>query len=411
MGLFFIKILTYSYICLLLLLTIGAINFNFLDFIIIFIFTFLMIGSIALGFSESRKLPNLKVIDKKEISKSTFLFMALLAMGLSIYSSYFYTGNIFEGYKNLLSGDSNYANYQTYFSENEIAIFSINKIPAILSSAYVKIFYFFSLYQVIFTRRNKFNVTMTLLAIIGIVHSGINRGTFYEFFEIFLFFIFIYLWQKKHNGSKIKIKSMIYICLTLSLLFLLYNFNIDLRYAASGGYTPDCNSSMCFDESSLVNSFSPSLAETLYKLNGYFSFGYLYLSKLIIYLFSNHIYSIFLPSSFYDESISARFLCEINILNCAAMWSPSAESYIINFSFLGFFIVLFFYGYWTSILTSTFKQDPHFYIFILIYLNFLILFSLPIGNLFSTSSANLIIYFISIIFLIFRRVTKQSQLN
>lgn len=403
-----------SVIVQIILLIISPVNFFSVQFLIVLLLIIFSLFFFYLGFKFRKKLyldigrDRVNIFNSK--NKVFLLILLLISFFSSVYAANFYTGSFFEGYVNLFLGISNYNDYQQFFLKQNLSELSVRKIFPIISMFYFKLFFLYSIYNYFFIDRNKFSRFIAFFSILPIVHFSISRGTSYEFFEILMFFLFAYLFSNYHAHFKLNYKKILFVVL-ISIVFLsLYQFNIELRYAQSGGYKFVCTSDMCIDDSSFMYNNFPNFSLLIYKLNAYFSFGYLYLSELFLYIFEKNPIYFLIPLNI-NGDVSLRFLCDDVMLKCSAMWSPSIEYYLINYSLIGVFIFYFFIGFFTSVLINSYVYKKSFIFLILMYFNWLVFFSLPVGYLFSTSSSNILILLFLLFLLFYFKVTSKNSFN
>lgn len=396
-----VKILVFFYLGLFVLFAIGPFEKTLLNVVLASLTLIMFLGPIILGLNLSKFTLRYSFYSLK--FNSIYLFLSLAPIA-SIYATFIYTGKLFESYSNLRLGKSNYFEYYEFLVLNNLTSFSFKKIPAIFSLTFLKFFYYYSLYNYYFIRRSKLSLVAIFVSILSIVHFSIARGTTLEFLDIFLYFILIFILQLK-NSEKFNFKKFIVLILTISLSIGIFLNNISLRMQNLNGLESllNCNTSMCFE-----NNFLPPLLEPIiFKLNGYFSFGLLYLTESIIVL--TKTYNLwFLQPLHYTESISSGFLCANGFLNCGVMWVPSALDWILKFSFPMFIFLLIFFGVLTGLLINMFEKYYRFEFLILIYLNFIFFFSLPFSTLFSFSSSNYILYGLSLIWICFISINSKK---
>lgn len=380
----------------LFLMLLSPVSFISIEMIVAVIFSLLVYLFFLIGFVlDVRASPTWSGMQPAPIQTRGLFVLTILAPLSAVYGAFYYTGSVLEGYLNLFSGVSNYNAYQKYFSQQGLGDFSLLKLPAILSLAFLKAFFYYMGYYHFFVRRSLFSFFAVLICILSIVHVGISRGTSYELFEVLIYFFFLSFAQYALSGSPLKIISIFRAAALICLVLWVYNFNIALRYAESGGYTIGCDTSLCADPDSMITRFLPGLASLTFKLSGYFNFGYIYMSEYFASMVAAKPLLFFLPEALTGGDKGTASLCLENVLSCGAMWVPPLELYINQYSFFGTLMLVFGIGIVSSILFKVFCLYRNYLSLILLYFHLLIVFSLPIGFLFSTSSANTLIYLIS----------------
>lgn len=221
------------------------------------------------------------------IGREMAIPLGLVAFGTiyaSAYASKFYTGNsVSEVIAIFRSGKSLYNQYQAYFNEQNIALFTVSKIPAVISLFYLKIVALYGfIYTIILNNKIKIKNCFYLIIITGSsLYFSFARGTTFELFELILLLWFClimrnYLLYKKRLSKKSKI---LFVTLALCALSV-YSFNISARY--SFGEVASCaTTELCLYEDSILSQFSIILAKLTFKLSGYFTFGLFYTSQFI----------------------------------------------------------------------------------------------------------------------------------
>jgi hypothetical protein len=374
--------------------TVGALNLTLVLMFLVLVVLVFSTGMFAINGSPGyRPLPTARL---------TPVPLGIISIGCSLYAANFYTGSIWEGYVNLLLGVSNYNDYQAYFNDQGLGALTLSKVPAILASAYVKFFFFFSLYYAVLVRPSRSAYAGVFLGVLAVVHFSVSRGTSYEFFEILLYTAFVYLINIVLRGRRLNLLNVVRLSALAGLMLLVYKVNIDLRYQGTGGFTPECDSSLCFDPSATVVTMFPGTSILLLKLNGYFTFGFVYLAAFLSYLAELRPAAFLIPLPFLDNSYAPRFLCENGMLRCGVQWSPSAEWHIMHFSLIGMLLWLLLLGCLSGVLVGMLRRAMSFEVLLAIYFNLLIVFSLPTGYFFSTSSANVLIYGMIVVVIMLR---------
>lgn len=391
---------------------------SYMDLLPGYVFSCLIFIPIFLG-TASAQLIMKKIDFNKKVSKenntllselklSVLMLFGLFSIPASLYATNFYTGlNPSELFVSLfLESKSSYNDYQSYFQENNLGFFSLSKLPAILSNAFVKLIVILNLYilylvnDVFKTRRFRLSL---FLSLVSFFYFSIARGTSFEFFELITLNLFLMLYHSKMTLKEFAFSKGFIKLLLLCITFLLvYSFNISMRY--SGGYIPTCHSSVfCYQESNIL---PDGVAIILFKLSGYFVFGFYYLSQFINYVVyeSGNFLVFFLTSlAFFDSSATSRFLCKSHF-DCQAMWSPSLETWSIDYGL--FFIILIIY-FFVLLATLAYKAKHVlgcFSVFVINYTLFLQFVSFPVGNFVGTSSATRLILFGSILFILTKLV-------
>ncbi|MEL4242478.1 hypothetical protein [Shewanella xiamenensis] len=330
------------------------------------------------------------------------MIFAFFSIPASLYATNFYTGlNPVELFlKVFLESKSSYNDYQSYFQENNLGAFSISKLPAILSNTFVKLLVivnFYILYMVdsVFTRK-RFKLSL-FLSLVSFVYFSIARGTSFEFFELIALNLFLILYSSNMTIKKFAFSKKFFKLIIFSIFCLLvYSFNISMRY--SGGYVPGCHSAIfCYQENNML---PDGIALILFKISGYFVFGFYYLSQFINYvIYESGDFFVFLFTSMavLDSQVTSRFLCESHF-DCQAMWSPSLETWSIDYGFLTTILLIYFFVLLATLTYRARHVVGYFSVFVINYTIFLQFIAFPVGNFVGTSSATKLILLGSILF-------------
>lgn len=397
-----IRIYVFFYVALFILFVIGPFEKSILNIGISLLGLLFILIPTVLGKILSNKIVSYSSYYLKFNFINIFIIIAPFA---SLYTTFFYTGKLFESYSNFDLGVSNYREYYEYLNLNNLNKFSISKIPAIFSLTFIKYLYYYSLYLYYFIRKSALNLFAIFISIICIVHFSFARGTTLEFFDIGLYFILIYTIQSK-SPKIFNYKILQSILLVFSVSIVMFLKNITWRMGSPSGSSSllNCNTGLCYKMNLLPLYFE----QIIFKLNIYFSFGLLYLTESLIFINNNYNFWIINPL-YFTESISSGFLCKNGKMNCGVMWVPSALDYIMKLSFFGYIIFLFVFGVFNGFLINMFSKFRKFEFLILVYLNFVIFFSFPFSSLFSFSSSYKILYFLSIIWILFFLLRKGPK--
>jgi hypothetical protein len=361
-----------------LLVTIGPISYSIFNITIVFLILSFAMVFFGAGVAVHSPVINVKN-QEKEIQSFKFNLFGVFSLMLALYAAEFYTGlNPQAVYLNIILGISNYNEYQRYFDEKELFSLDANKIPAIISFFLVKLYYYYAIYGLILKNNRSYRIGLTF-ALISLIHIAMARGTFFEFFEIILSICFFKLFSnivaKKNN-----IIFIFYLLLIGILASIAHQQTVSLRFG-SDELSYECIHAMCYNENSFLSTYFSGFAKLIYSLNGYFSFGYIYLSHFVEIVYENYFSLIFVPSEFLSSNLRPRFLCDLYI-ECSASWAPSFEGVILNLSLFGALIFMFLFGVILSILLRIIDIHSSFESIILLYFLFLFFFALPIGHFF-----------------------------
>lgn len=333
----------------------------------------------------------------------------------SFYAAYFYTGKTFlEVFSALALNVSLYNEYQKYFASQGLGTFSLLKIPAILSMLYLKVSVVYSFLSVfVLTRKVKvIHIFWILIIAFSSLYFSLSRGTSFEFFELLLLLWFCLSMRTiryNHRNSVFSRKNIVMAVIGFAALTL-YSYNISARYSFRDVST--CITlEMCLDDETLLYFVSSPIAELTLKLSGYFTFGIYYTSVFLNDFWLNgfkQFMMLFFPfASFYDDTVSIKMLCDVTI-DCGAAWIPDIVIYIINAGFILIFLASYLVGRFIRGITFVAFSESDVIIYAILYLAFLSLVSLPVGNFLTISSANVLLLVLVSIVYFFRKVMKNS---
>lgn len=324
-------------------------------------------------------------------------FLVLLAIAhLLFYPSYsqFYSGiSILTGVYNFLSGTSSYVLYQEYFENNDLALFSLDKVPYILGNGILHFLFVSATIKIIGFRPRLDLVEFLCLIIMSVVIllSSFSRGTSFEIFEVVIIWVFAII-VRNHTKSTPGIwtlKQKIVLFAIFVLIVFFFYVNIQLRFGNDVEFAMDTS----FNNHSFVFAHFPSIAQIMYVLFDYFAFGIHYTSVL-----SNHFWfstqegfmSFMLPDRFLLTNAAGYDYRDIvgKIINLGARWNPD---FTILTEGVGFPLTLIIIGY-LGRTTYRVAHDTNYGVIhaVTVYYSFYIMFAFPVGNFITTSSANLI---------------------
>lgn len=342
---------------------------------------------------------------------------AMVAVASSLFATKFYTGQQIQSViVALSSGTSLYNEYQKYFAQEDIAQFSLNKVPAILSLYLLKVSVLYGFIRVtIIEAKIKFlHIILLVIIILAQMFFSLARGTSFELFEIILLMWFCLSLRAHLQQKKVWLitKSKVIFAISAMAALSLYSYNISARY--SFGEIQSCaTGELCFSSDTLLYNISPGLAQLSYKLSGYFTFGIFYTSHVIqnywLTDFSNFI-SLLTPVGLEQTKLVPGFLCDIT-LDCGAAWSPDFVSYLINFGFLATLLFFCFFGYFCKILLWKISQGKSIVQIGALFYLFLSMVSLPVGNFITASSANILMVVTIVFMLCWRKLFTSSGLS
>jgi len=331
---------------------------------------------------------------------------------LSQYALNFYTGQtLISLVNNLMSGESLYALYQAYFMDEGLSVFTVSKIPAIMSLIALKLIVLWGVYVYYFQPRvieKRYYVILGCICINYLMFS-FARGTNFELFEIFFMFLVAGVLRIKYRESTISMSTIVIILVMVVAVASLYISTVSARF--SGGNVWECSTDwICLDTSSILYNFVPALGLFLFLISGYFLFGLLYISVFLysfLYDAGHSSLAVFFPLGFdlVGVDITREAICN-NYLDCGASWTPSIIVLLSAVGVFGVAFVLFVVGYFAAIFEKNFLKYG-FMGFVLLFYVLLLSISLPVGNFVFTSSNNTVIFFCAFMLFMSQNVLRR----
>ncbi|WP_138515866.1 hypothetical protein [Limnobacter alexandrii] len=305
------------------------------------------------------------------------------------YSSLFYTGSSTLDILSLtLSNENVYGIYQQYFSESNIGNFSLDKIPAILSTFFFKFIFLFICFSKLKTENRKFELFFVILSALIYSSFALSRGTFFEIFEVCIALIFRSVLFSKNEFKFISPSRLLFVGILIFLFFTntLRRFEGVEEYLANSCITE----SFCFD--SKFYSFPGSYF--IYILSTYFSMGIFFISKVVLWMIEENIFIAFPPFLLNSFAFSSNYglvegMCN-NLFVCKGVWIPEA---LVMLQLLGI-PLLFFFTWIVLARIKTIERALGSQLgtigLIAMYYLYIFIISLPVGRFWSVSSANII---------------------
>lgn len=402
------RVIFIVYVFYTVLALVSAINTKFIDLLpgILLMWTvlfFFILGGFLLRFSA---LPAIPAIPANCGANKISLFLIPLSVSAALYAARFYTGSGFSDvFSTILHGGSNYNNYQVYFSEMSLQVFSLNKVPPILSMMIMKlslVYVFLDFF--IYRRASVFVVRFASLCFVtfSYVYFSIARGTSFEIFEILLIIIFC---VGLRGGWRVFNRKYFFVFLSAVFSLIIYSYNISSRYEFDE--VDLCMTSvMCQDAGSAIYKISPVIGELTVKLSLYFSFGIYYLSKLIDFYLSLGIEGLVLLTlpwgAGLNPALASAHMCK-DLIDCGASWAPGFERVIYTLGLPGSLIFISLLGGFSRVLYIK-AISGGVVSAALLYFIFLLMVSLPVGNFVTDSSSSMLSLFALLIVFCFRRL-------
>lgn len=344
----------------------------------------------------------------------TLCYLLIILQFISAdYASRYYTGSgILDSLLGLVSGGGNYYKYQEHFSENELATFSISKIPAIISAALVKGVFIYIMSVFVLLKRSSYKNIFLLFSIIPPILFSISRGTFFEVFEVALCILYFFKLKEIRVSKSINFKSLksnfiiLFIFIILMFLFVL---NASNRYEDSSlFFSQSCaTQNFCFEPyTSLI-----VLEYPIYLLSTYFSAGIFFLTQYMELVLEGSFLSSIMPifsTSYIDENGYSLFrqICTHSI-DCGVAWGPELFKWISVFGLIGLLFIFPVSMYIFFKVEKRILYNLNVFSLPLCYFILLYIVSIPVGSFYTVSSANILC---SIVFFLLWKFSKKYHI-
>ena len=328
--------------------------------------------------------------------ENRYLSMALLiplSYALAIYSINFYTGKgVTDVLVGALAGDSLYNSYQSYFADEDLANFTLSKVPAIASGAALKFILLYSFITILVLRSavGKKGVIQLLAVSLAYLYFAFGRGTSFELFELLVVGVFALILRSESLSAKASPRAKWFVLVVGALFVFLYSYNVSARYGFDAA--DECAAArFCLNRQSLIYSISPSIGELIFRLSAYFLFGVVHLTTLIETIFGSPalLITTMVPGAGLITASAEANICE-SVLDCGAMWVPDISRLLTSVGFLGLAAVVFLVGRLGLAALDVCRRAQSLSSHMVLYFVFLFALSLPVGNFVTASSPNLI---------------------
>ena len=326
--------------------------------------------------------------------KISILLILLLMSAFSILSIRFYTGSsILEIFRNIVSGVSNYNNYQEYVRKMDLGS-SLIRVPFALMLGCQYLVMVFS--GIEFTMLPPGTVNRSRPALVFFFTTllvclfSLARGTTFEFFILLVFFVFLVVLKYGMTPRTILIGVLCFITVSIILM---------TNTAIRGNVL---SVSLSIDRLEIIsNPFffrSNVFGLMLSTVFGYLGYGIYYLSCYLEFFFCRSIEELvsflfpFIHTIFWGSSLPE---CNI-IAEKGVKWSPDIARLIDSIGVFGLFLYSFVLGSLSKLKSDTVPKCA---------LKFIVLMqciSFPIGGFVGTSSSLKIVFVISAFFVLFK---------
>jgi hypothetical protein len=318
------------------------------------------------------------------------ILLGLMSIVCSMISMEFYTGqNPIEVFSNLFDDISNYYIYQYNFKNIlQSDRFQYRYIYSIMILfSYFTLFYGFISF---FLSKSKMDISKYIFlffSIISFLYMGIARGTNFEFFELLILSIFILIIKDNGNRSMdIKLKKILYIILSILLMVYIFFLRVESRGSIFSLY--GFSSEIFFDENGWISEISRSIAFVILIPFSYLGFGIQYLSTYVIEVWFNSSLNFIaglIPFG-YDILVGSSISVMMNnLIDIGVKWRPDVVLFIGSIGYIGIVIFCWGLGRISALMENRENQDV--VGLFTLFLIFLEMVSLPIGNFVWISSA------------------------
>jgi len=406
-----VKLVKYLYIGITLLALVCPINFSFWSFVpgiilmwLFFILYYAGISNKAINFSQYNE-----IIEENRSHRIPIIIAIIYLLFYPFYIRYYTGNNIISTFMNFNSGISNYSQYQLHFSGQGLGRFTLEKLPFILGHGFLRFMFIGIVFRNIIYKKNPshINIISMFIMVLVIICLGIARGTSYEFFELFLIFFFAIVLKRFMSRSKklISRKVMIRIIVVSTIILIIFVYNIQVRMGDSFSFFKDPR----FDHDALIYKIAKPIALVLFPLYDYFLFGIHFTSVIITELWFSKVLgfiAMILPYGMDIIGMKDGYREFVGLyIDLGTRWTPDYIRLISSFGIILSFVLVYLLGRFSRILYSSLSKNLH--ASILLFYSCYIMFSFPVGNFITTSSANLITIMLSLVFYRFNFISRR----
>lgn len=330
------------------------------------------------------------------INNRLYFFMSVASLACAAYAANFYTGkNVGDILGAATFKVSNYNDYQTYNSENELTSFTVNQVPAFFAILVFKFWMLFCFINILVGERKWSLLSVFFLSASAAsqIYYSMARGTGFEYFELLflVWYCFVLRSPSLRGGRSIGFAKIFVVVLSILFLFIFLK-GFTSRYDSE--LLIECaTTKICIDTGSFWFSVSDSLGLLTYTLSGYFTFGIYFMSVFVESLFGAGV----ADPVYYFVPLNVLVLDSIRVnlcgrfLDCGVAWVPDAISYVEYFGVPLFFLCVYGLGRLSFYFLMKAKRQFEFLHLAILYYCVLVMFSMPVGNFISASVPNLII--------------------
>ena len=351
-----------------------------------------------------------KQSEEKVKLRSLWLLTLITFIFVSLYIN-FYTGNsILTVFSSLLlnqtGAESLYYTYQRHFAENQLATFSLEKLPYIIIYPILKLgFYCVTLHLISHRQMSKKVVIPVTILFLLFLTIGLARGTSLELFELACFLMFCVVFAFQKNPDKKSRRKLVLLSLLPILAYLLFDHFKAMRYEDGIIVTSTEGETFVLDQDSFLANNFPWLFNVLRSLSSYFMFGFYYISHCFNDLWLQSIegfISLLVPmgTPIFFSPDNTKELLDGTYINFGVRWVPDIVLWIERFGLIFSLTFIYLLGKFTHVLDDKFrKSDNTIYVCMLFFI-LVQMASFSVGNFISSSSSNILMVILCV-FLVF----------
>ena len=326
--------------------------------------------------------------------KSTkYVFSLDACVACSVLATKYYTGkNFIQVITSLTSTSSNYNEYQQYFRNMNISVFSLAKIPYILMLTFLTAMLFWGIIGITLSGKKIRFVQWIFLAgvCVSYLYFGIARGTNFEMYIVFVLVVFCLLnrtsVQDKDRASNRINKKAIIIVLIIGVAFVLI-FRIVVQ-ARGIEYRNIICTEITYDSDKIFSEMFPTLTNILLSVFSYLGFGIFAIGRSFMNMLDSvlEVFASLLPGGFqlfFGASFSDIVRERINV---GVRWIPDYIRFVNLFGVPIFLLFVFALGKYMA--KKCCYSENNLLSNLLGFIIFMEMLSIPVGNFILNSTAN-----------------------
>lgn len=360
-------------------------------------------------------------IEDKLKNKILFLFVLFMLVFIPAYINFYTGGNpliLLMNFGQMTGANSNYAAYQLYAEEQNIATFSLSKLPYIILNGMATFFFlYFCLYIISYKIKRTFSQVVFLFILFFLYFlKGVSRGTSFENFELLIVFLFCILAGRKIKNNKnfFSKKQLITITFIVFVGMIYFTFSLSMR-SDSGLAMNGPTSSLLYDPSSWIMSIAPGIGRMALGLSGYFVFPIYFTSEVFWHIWSSTLEGFvaaiipFSANEFYHDTRSYGITLEkIYGVDRGACWIPDIINIVYIIGIPLFLYIVYLMGIYTNKCYKKGINEGDLSSMMLLYFITYEMISFPVGNFIMTASNNQIAVLLTIYVSLSQRFKKYK---